>query len=175
MPPMDRIALLYRAGEVKRLHTVYTQHVHTIAEHVYGSQVLALELCRLNKFSEASTGRVLHTLLIHDAAEVWTGDWPAPIKREKPELKDLDNLFEALFFAKQGIDQPKLNEEEEAIVKACDTLDLAMVCMREKLMGNRSNALAEVFSNCMEYIEAQSWVLGVTFLKTQIEGAWNGS
>jgi 5'-deoxynucleotidase YfbR-like HD superfamily hydrolase len=172
---MDRVAILYRAGEVKRLHTVYTQHTHTIAEHVYGSQVLALELCRLNNLDEASQGRVLQMLLLHDAPEVWTGDWPAPIKRTSPALKGLGEHLEREFYNKNDIYLPNLNPTEEAIVKACDTLDLAMTCMRERLMGNRSSALAAVFNNCMSYITAQSWVHGVTALAKQITGAWDAS
>lgn len=175
MPVMDRIAMLYRAGEIKRLHTVYTQHQHTVAEHVYGSQVIAMELCLLNGLTASAMMRVVGMLLVHDAAEVWTGDWPAPIKREVPELKTIEADLEKRFYEKHNIELPNLVPLEEAIVKAADTLDLAMVCMREKLMGNKSRALEEVFSNCMEYVVAQSWVEGVTFIATQLQGAWNAS
>lgn len=173
MPVMDRIAVLYRAGEIKRLHTVYTQHTHTVAEHVYGSQIIAMELCLLNGLTASSMMRVVGTLLVHDAPEVWTGDWPAPIKREVPELKSIEAQLERQFYAKHNIELPSIIPIEEAIVKAADTLDLAMVCMREKLMGNKSRALEEVFTNCMEYVVAQSWVEGVQFIADQIKEAWN--
>lgn len=61
--------------------------------------------------------------LVHDAAEVYTGDWPSPVKRI-PELRPLIKALEARLMAAiyMSFDIVPPNDEEEALIKSADRL-----------------------------------------------------
>ena len=158
---IGRIEILYNAGQVKRMHTVPTLGNHSIAEHVYGSLVLAYELCALNKIDSAP---VVRALLYHDAAEVMTGDVPAPVKRKFPKVKEAFEEMEKFFDGNVGLDASPPTEFEYAVIKACDTLDLMFNVLREFRFGNRHPDLKIVWDNCLSYIQAQYHVAGVDYL-----------
>lgn len=163
---LTRTVVLYEAGRVKRLHAKSTVAEHTVAAHVYGSLVIAVELAALNS---VRLDRVMLTLLYHDAAEVATGDIPAPVKRENPELAQWLRELEQAWESRVGLTPPgDLTELECALVKACDTLDLAFNVLYEKMMGNSSPWVHLVFTNCLRYLEEQSHVQGVADFKSHL-------
>jgi 5'-deoxynucleotidase YfbR-like HD superfamily hydrolase len=164
----ERIGFMRDAGEVTRLHTVNTIHRHTVAEHVYGAQVIALELCRLNLIEP---GRVLLALLEHDAAEVETGDVPAPTKRANADIKTAFDLLEDGVAEMVGFSAPVLTSKEQAILKAADWLDLAYRCLEERRLGNRNPRLQRTFLNIMDYTAAFD-VQGVSELRTELVSLW---
>lgn len=161
-----RINELYEAGRVKRLHCKATVAEHTIAQHVYGSLVLAVELCALNPGCRLD--RVMLALLYHDGAELRTGDVPAPVKRENPVLAQAFQELEQAWERKMQLPIPELTEFEQAVVKACDTLDLAFNVLHERMMGNTNEWVRRVFLNCQRYLEEQIHVVGVRELREHL-------
>jgi 5'-deoxynucleotidase YfbR-like HD superfamily hydrolase len=159
---MKRVEVLRDAGEVKRLHTVDTISSHTIARHVYGSQIIAVELCRLN---DHPTGPVLLQLLVHDAPEIDTGDIPAPTKRASPEINQALESMESAFYSSYMISLPFMTKVGHDIVKASDTLDLAFAALYEQRRGNRHPRIRMVFYNCMKYLEDQAYLIGIKEFK----------
>lgn len=176
-----RLSALYDAGEVKRLHTVPMLRPHTIAEHVYGSLLIASELVTLNVRMAASTNlnisyqKVVAALLIHDAPELRTGDAPAPVKRAFPAVDDAHAQMENDFYHEHDMEFPYLNELEAHIVKASDTLDLGFTIVRERRMGNRHPILKEVYDNVMLYTLMQTGkVDGVGEIRVLLAAQWGG-
>lgn len=170
MNSWDRVSTLYESGRVKRLHTVPTVDTHTIASHVYGSMVFAMEICEIMKLNPTN---VLRALLYHDAPELATGDLPAPVKREDPAVNERLNVMEARFYKTHGIDPGELSLEERDVVKACDTLDLAFCCLHERRMGNRTQRINHVFGNCLSYLQAQAHLLPVKTLIERLMEEWH--
>ncbi len=153
-----------------RLHTVNTIHRHTIAEHVYGAQAIAVELCRLNG---EQPGPVLLALLHHDAAEVETGDVPAPVKRANEEVERIFEALEADAHTHNGVEHTPLNPREHMIMKAADWFDLAFRCLEERRLGNRQPRLGRTFANVMGYAEAARYLLGTDELRSWLNQEWN--
>lgn len=175
---LRRLGLLYDAGQVTRLHTVPTQRRHTIAEHVYGSLLIATELVALNHLTAAEQvttldyATVVRALLVHDAPELETGDVPAPVKRVSPTVDEELAKLEQLFYLRADLSTPQLNELERDIVKASDTLDLGMTCLYERMLGNRHPTLDKVFRNVIEYTHGQLHVVGVREMREFLNERW---
>lgn len=175
--PLFRLNKLIDAGEVKRLHTVPTLRTQTVGQHVYGSQVIAVELMNraMVEDHEVSAASVLLSLLMHDAPEVDTGDVPAPTKRKSLEVAKALDEMEAEFYDRMRVELPSLNELENDIVKASDVLDLMMTCVRERQMGNRHPRLEQVMTNASMYLDAQASVPGVAALRDHFWELWHNS
>lgn len=172
-----RLESLYAAGDVKRCHTVQTLRTYTIAEHVYGSMVIARELIALNHAQAALAGLsisakdVFEALLVHDAPEYETGDIPAPVKRAD-EIGKVFERLETEYYARHSIRLPQLNQIERDIVRASDTLDLGMFIVREHRLGNRNRLLETIINNVFEYIQPQRYLVGVDELHTYLRRAF---
>lgn len=143
-----RLEAMYLAGGVKRCHTIPTLFNRTIAEHVYGAQMVAVELCRLNG---VEPGKVLEAVLYHDAPEVETGDLPANVKKHSQKLREGLEDMEANFLLNLHMDFPPLSELEQLIVKAADNLDFLFMCLNERRMGNRHPYLNVVYNRSTSY------------------------
>ncbi len=174
---LERLRTLYEAGEVKRLHTVPTLRPNTIAEHVYGTILIATELITLNRQLAARDGtaidyeRIVKALMVHDAPELATGDVPAPVKRAGVEISGALEVLEGAFYAKLGAPPPVLNAWEQDIAKAADTLDLGYRCLIERSMGNRNRILELVMNNVLAYT-SRSRLEGVTTLRLWLARQW---
>jgi 5'-deoxynucleotidase YfbR-like HD superfamily hydrolase len=164
-----RLETLYESGAVKRMHTVPTVCHHDIAGHVYGSLLIGVELCRYN---EVPTQNVMLALLYHDAAEVDTGDIPAPVKRRSLSITEALEGMEEEFASEVGHHNPILIPFESDIIKAADTLDLMFKCVIERRMGNRHPRLTIVMHNVLKYIQAQQHVKGVGMIAMHLASQW---
>lgn len=175
---MRRLEKLYDAGGVRRMHTIPTVRTHTIAEHVYGSMLIAVELFKLNVKVVAAEGlslsweRVMQALLVHDAPEVDTGDIPAPVKRASFAIEHALEVMEAEFYQEYAVDTRLLNSLEADIVKAADILDLVFNCVRERLMGNRHPRLGVVYDNAQRYAAEKVHLKGVVEMKMYLAKVW---
>lgn len=175
---MRRVEKLYDAGGVKRMHTVPTLRPYTVAEHVYGSMLIASELYHLNHKVAASRGlsfsweRIQMSLLFHDAPEVDTGDIPAPVKRASHDIRHAVDGLEQKFYEDFEIPTVDLNEIEVDVVKTADTLDLVAYCVRERLMGNRHPMLWQVFENAQVYAREKGHLEGVNEMRTYFRQVW---
>jgi len=79
---------------------------------------------------------LMQAALVHDMAEVYTGDVPFPFKAAHPPMKQyLDNV-EKRCLQDWGL-YVQLTEEQHQILKAADMLDLVLKAADELAMGNR--------------------------------------
>lgn len=170
----ERVVALYDAGRVKRLHTVPTLVECTVGQHVYGSLVLAVELAILNP--DARLEAVMRALLYHDAAELHTGDVPAPTKRANRTLAMELETMELDWNYDMRLPMPAdLTVLEVLMVKACDVLDLAYTAIHESIMGNAHPRLQTVYYNCVTYLSEKEMaqVEGIRFFTDHIKDLWS--
>lgn len=82
-------------------------------------------------------GDILQYALVHDVAEVYTGDLPFPVKSRYPELKSMLGSIEENFMAEVLPDVPKsVDPAVEFIVKIADTIAVAREILQEVELGN---------------------------------------
>ena len=81
-------------------------------------------------------GRVLAAALVHDLSEIATGDVPAPVKRNNPELKSVLNKISTDWEIEHGI-RFDLDRHESYLLLWCDRMDFALYALEEVCMGNR--------------------------------------
>lgn len=166
-----RLEALREAGHVKRLHAVPTLYNHTIAEHVYGAQCIAMEL--MYALPAARMEVVLYALLVHDAPEVWTGDVPAHMKKRHPTMSQDLELEEVEWRISNSVLMPDMNKWERLVVQAADRLDLAMHLLYERQMGCRHPRHTEVFNRVLDYVVQECGELkGVPELVDYLKGEW---
>ena len=93
---------------------------------------------------------LLYSALIHDIGEFYTGDLPAPAKRDNPELATRIHDLDYAYLGQQNIEAPLLPESEKNLLRAADILDLIFTSRLEIQIGNDS--FHEVFWRGIEYI-----------------------
>lgn len=130
------------AGEVLRYHSAPSVPSQTVGQHSFGVAVLCLYLA-----NGVASRQLLAAAIMHDTAELFTGDIPYPVKKAHKDVKELfDNLEHDTFRTKLLMEMPVLTEEEQAILKLADTLDGYLWC-RQKERGtvvlNRWNTALE--------------------------------
>jgi 5'-deoxynucleotidase YfbR-like HD superfamily hydrolase len=129
-------ATLYRdAGAVKRYHVKRTHRTQTIAEHTFGMLMLVKQVTEgLGEYGLQSRATLYEAILHHDLPELMTGDVPAPIKRVHPELGPLmDSIEQDLYPLYRDY---TLTQEEAALLKWADRMELVLWCLEEFKMGN---------------------------------------
>ena len=145
----DRLASLPRTGWLLRGVT----DPESIAEHAFGVAVVAAEIVdELRGAGETVDGeKVLRMALLHDAAEVFTGDVPMPAK--SPELKAALGQAEASLLASVLTagqlalwHESEMGQSLEArIVKAADKLQLLVKASIYE--EQKRGSLAEFFAH----------------------------
>jgi 5'-deoxynucleotidase YfbR-like HD superfamily hydrolase len=87
--------------------------------------------------------------LTHDVAELFTGDVPAPVKWDNPDLVEVLKRIEDKYESDIGIGY-RLSPEETVLGKQADMFELLVFCVRQRRLGNTN--MNEVFSNGVEYL-----------------------
>ena len=124
-----RLAATREAGTVRRCHIVPHHGQYNIAQHSYGAVSLVLLLHPNPSVS------LIKAVQWHDVAERWLGDVPAPAKWDNPELGEVYERTEAQLLNRLGL-FAQLTAEEQAWLKAVDTLELWLWCREEEALGN---------------------------------------
>lgn len=107
------------SGGVQRYHAVPSVlSKQRVDSHAWS--VTMIVLCLTD--GQASRDLLLHALL-HDSAEIVTGDIPFTVKRQCPEMKHLLGELEDTAHRYHLFPLPALTEEEEQVLKIADTLD----------------------------------------------------
>jgi 5'-deoxynucleotidase YfbR-like HD superfamily hydrolase len=75
---------------------------------------------------------------MHDVAEVYTGDVPAPFKWDNPHVAAGLKVGEAKYAEEHNLFQHPLTPEEEQLLKVADMLDLVLSSLEELGRGNLS-------------------------------------
>jgi 5'-deoxynucleotidase YfbR-like HD superfamily hydrolase len=127
----SKITTYRRAGAVRRYHTETLLRPETVAEH---SANVAF-LCSILD-PECATA-LIYSALIHDTAEIYTGDIPYPFKKQHADMGKYVNAVEKGFLLNHGL-YVELTEEQVQVLKAADMLDLVLKCLEEARLGNRT-------------------------------------
>jgi len=120
-----------RSGyKVQRFHTQPRIHADTVGHHSANVAVLVLA------FSPLCRKEVLVEALMHDVAEVETGDTPATVKNWDKKVRDALDWLEERFRAKNKIPTPDLRNDEKALLHFVDRLESLLSAQEEVNMGN---------------------------------------
>ena len=105
-----------KAGTVQRYHSVDLSVRQDVSQHTWEACVIALYL------DPNCSANVLKYLMMHDVAERFTGDIPAPIKANNKTIKSLFDTIEKEYLDSIGWEIPEVTEEEYYLIKQADIL-----------------------------------------------------
>lgn len=125
----DQILFILKGGEVSRYHTIRTLQEETVAAHSFGVAWFVYML------RPSSCATLIMAALAHDLAEQYTGDLPAPSKRELGIGRQFGEFEDRLLRA-QGLSF-ELDAEQSRILKLADCLQGMLFCIRDRSLGNR--------------------------------------
>ena len=122
--------LVSKGGLVKRYHTIPTIGNQNNAEHQWFTAIIVNHV-----YPQASKNLIL-AALTHDSCEALTGDIPSNAKREYRLLKvELDKIES--YLKRQHSFNYNLTDDETNILKAADTLEMMLYCVRQEKLGNQ--------------------------------------
>lgn len=148
-------AYIARMKYITRWSLMRNSLPENIQEHSHMAAVLAhaLAVIRRDVFHiPCDPDKCASAALFHDAAEIFTGDLPTPIKYYSPAILDAyrqveavaaNRLLESLPEELRPAYAPLLREEDpdiRALVKAADKLCAYLKCLEELQSGNREFA-----------------------------------
>ena len=122
---LNRFLLTLESGRVTRYHACPTVAPQTDAAHAWGVALLCIYLTGGNASAE-----LVADALLHDSAEIVTGDIPYTTKRDSPELKALLAIVEDRAQRDRLMPRYQLTEEERGILKIADTLEGWLWCRK---------------------------------------------
>ena len=152
-------ALMGRMKYINRWGLMRNTKEETLEEHIAETAILAHALASIgNEILNipANADRAVTLALFHDAAEVYTGDLPTPVKYYNPEISKsyrhieeeaarricttLPEQLRPTYEKIMGIGSAQLDEEEKhlrTLVKAADKLSAYIKCLSEQRSGNK--------------------------------------
>lgn len=124
------------AMNVKRFHTESLIREDTIGHHSANVAGIIMYLY----YPEIPSSNLLAAALCHDVAERTTGDIPATAKWACPGIKHELTHFELKVHDLHHMHIPDhiLSNDELNMLKFADSVELALKCMHERDMGNRT-------------------------------------
>lgn len=141
------IEKILHSGGVTRFHAVPDLTSQRIDSHQWGVAML----CQY--FDPDCRKEVLVKALTHDCAELYTGDIPSTCKWKmafdtREDLSNLEKLFEAVL----GVNYA-LTEEEENLLKICDSFEGMLYCVKRRKSGEI--AAEQIFKNWLGFVNSQ--------------------
>lgn len=139
---------IYESGKVKRYHTAQTLKEQNNAAHSWGVATIVLWLC-----PEASAN-LLKAALLHDTAELFTGDVPAPVKWKHEDIAAALDAAEFEALARMGISTlfTDLTHEEMQYLKFADMAELVLFAANEIRIGNAT--MIDIYRRGCEYLKS---------------------
>jgi len=150
---------------VDRLSRHLKHRSYNLLEHCYMVGILFMGLA--NKEGIEFGVKELDIIFKHDILESITSDLPWDIKNYSTETKEAWNIIEKAIcdsddqFEKYSDESIKnsLNKAQYELFKVCDYLDLWIFCKEEQTLGNTSESMQTVISNCEKLITGKFfWV-----------------
>jgi len=152
-------AYLSRLRWIKRWGLKRNAYEENVMEHSWEVSVIAHTLALIKNHyydGEVDANAVATAALYHDITEVITGDLPTPIKYHSKQIttaykqiehqaeKELINLLPEKLQADFAvlIQQEKMPEEHEEIIKAADKISAYLKCQAELKAGNSEFEMA---------------------------------
>lgn len=115
----DRCVATIESGGVQRYHAVPSVlSKQRVDSHAWS--VAMIVICLTD--GAASRNLLIHALL-HDSAEIVTGDIPYTVKKSNPAMKALAGEMEARAHDELLFPLPTLSPDDAAVLKIADTLD----------------------------------------------------
>lgn len=126
------VATMRAAGEVQRFHTMRCLRTQKVSHHVYGMILILMAV------GEAEDSTLLQAVMLHDAAELVTGDVPAPAKWKNPDLAAALASAERQFEVLHGIEglYANLTARQQKLLAWADATELVLWALEELEMGN---------------------------------------
>lgn len=147
---------VYRKGlKVERLHTIPHLTPYNNGFHSANAALIARDLCVYNDIAPATT---MYYMLLHDVAEGYTGDLPANVKVDNPEMAAMLDRIEDNWAEIHIPHMPDLAPIEKRVAKVSDLAELGMYCLEELILGNKGVIL--VLTNVVEYLQNYTDVKG---------------
>ncbi len=141
MSKFEWLDKMREAGQVGRCHVVPTVGSQDVSQHCWNVAIIVWSIAS-NDTSEMGEPRpeLLAYALLHDCAEVVTGDVPSPAKWMYPELEKALKSVESDFHKKWGLSELKagLYPGEMSLVKFADMLEFMWLCIDQIKLGNRN-------------------------------------
>lgn len=160
-------ALLARMKFIRRWSLMHNTQEENIQEHTLQTAMIAYHLCVLSNLyfkGHADPKQAAVLAMYHDAAEIFTGDMPTPVKYFNEKMRRTygdvetmaqEKLVQTLPKGLQDIYKPLICSAEEdpvwPFVKAADTLSAYLKCQQELAAGNRE--FSEAFASLKERLE----------------------
>lgn len=130
----QRTLNLLDAGEVVRFHAVPTITKQTVGHHCYGGAAI---LIALGMMVDPDDRWVVSNFILHDAAELITGDMPFTVKRSSPEIKSIMDKMELAADMDHFLPQTRLSKRQSLFLKLADMLEGLRWCLVGHERGNR--------------------------------------
>lgn len=127
---IQRAANSLEAGRVRRYHAAPTVEAQTVGLHSWGVALLCLYITGGNASRE-----LLAQAILHDTAELVTGDIPFTVKRDRVDVKKVFDELEACAHANWVMPSFVLSPHDAAVLKLCDTLEGLIWCRKTELTG----------------------------------------
>lgn len=127
---------LYRRGmRLKRWHTMEPTVQQNIGHHSAGVCSIIIELYH----PVVPPARLLVAAITHDMPEATIGDIPTTVKWSNPAFANYLDKMETEWFEKHDIANPEyiLADDELALLKICDLLELYIFAWEEMNRGNK--------------------------------------
>ncbi len=117
---------LLDAGEVVRFHAVPTITGQTVGHHSFG---VAAILVALGMMVDPEDRWVVSNAILHDSAELITGDMPFTVKRSSPEIKAIMDSMEVVAEMDHFLPQTRLSPRQSLFLKLADMLEGLRWCL----------------------------------------------
>lgn len=132
-PDLPQRVLDARAGgAVRRAHGLRQIGDYNVAEHSWGVAMLILQLW------PEDFERLAAPALVHDIAEAWVGDIPAPVCKYVPAIKQAAEVLERRCEQRLGIPlHTHLTPELTLKLKMADCLEFYLWCREQLYLGNQ--------------------------------------
>lgn len=139
-----RLSNVLLSGLVTRYHAVPSVRPQTTGQHQWGVAILMIYLTE-----QAVDNVTLIEGLIHDSAELYTGDVPFTVKRDHLAVKTAFDQLENQYRETDLFPPVELLTFQTALLKLCDTLEGLIWCAQyEQRMGPVGPRWVEAYTRC---------------------------
>lgn len=121
MKLLKQLETTLQAGQVQRYHATPFVACQSIAEHSWNVTVIYVALCGAANITPDISG--VMSGVMHDTAELYTGDAPFTVKRDYPEMKKMYDELEKKFEDKFLQVETKVDSEHSLLLKLADWLE----------------------------------------------------
>jgi len=163
------IRILREGNAVRRYHTEERIKEETVGHHCANVCAILLRL------EPTCSRELLVAALMHDMPEQYTGDIPAPVKREHPHLKRELAEAEEMWYRDNHLPPATLMDHEKDLLKLADCVDLVLSSLEE--MGRGNMYARRVVQKAQEYIMAmpiyQDYMVKIELMIREVKDAWD--